>query len=212
MKTEIKAVIFDMDGVLIDAREWHYLALNMALEPFGLEISLEDHLNRFNGLSTKQKLKILSTERNLPIDLHPIIEKVKQDRTLRIAAANCFPNPSHQVLLSRLKNAEVKIGLYTNSIRATTEYMLKAANIIQYFDSIVTNQDVQDPKPNPEGYLLSANKLEELPANCLVVEDGEYGILAATNAGCLVVKVESPNDVNLELLLKKLPNLVGGQG
>ena len=66
----IKAVVFDMDGVLIDAREWHYVALNRALALFGMEISRADHLTTFDGLPTRRKLEILSTTENLPRELH----------------------------------------------------------------------------------------------------------------------------------------------
>ena len=66
--TEIRAVVFDMDGVLIDAREWHYEALNEALELFGFTIDRESHLTRFDGLPTRDKLKALSQEKGLPVD------------------------------------------------------------------------------------------------------------------------------------------------
>ncbi len=69
----IKAVLFDMDGVLIDAREWHYLALNRALQLFGKEISREDHLANFDGLPTRKKLERLSVDRGLPTELHEFI-------------------------------------------------------------------------------------------------------------------------------------------
>jgi beta-phosphoglucomutase len=208
MSGDIKAVIFDMDGVLIDAREWHYEALNMALEPFGLAISREEHLNRFNGLSTKQKLKILTSEKDLPEDLHSAIEEVKQDRTLRLASQHCYPNVAHQILLARLQKIGIRIGLYTNSIRQTTEYMLQYANVYSFLESITTNQDVAKPKPDPEGYLLSCKNLNVNPKDTLVIEDGEYGIQAARAAGCKVLKVNNPEDVNLETLLEEIPGLV----
>ena len=94
------AVIFDMDGVLIDATNWHYEALNEALHPFGYSISMELHLERFNGLSTKKKLQILSTEYGLPLELHGLISEIKQDRTQRIAYQKCFPDPTHLILLN----------------------------------------------------------------------------------------------------------------
>ena len=205
----IKAVVFDMDGVLIDAREWHYLALNQALAAFALEISESEHGKRFNGLSTAQKLRILSQETGLPKEMHPIISEVKQDRTLRLAATFCYPNVQHQILLSRLKSIGLKLGLYTNSIRQTTEYMLRHAQIDKYLDSIVTNQDVTNPKPAPDGYLLSAMNLGLLPSEILVVEDGEYGIQAAKAAGCHVLEVAGPDDVSIELLMKYIPQLNG---
>ena len=91
----IKTVLFDMDGVLIDATEWHYEALNESLEIFGFTISRDEHQKRFNGMTTRSKLEILTVEKNLPRGLHKIISDIKQDRTLRIAARMCFPNAAH---------------------------------------------------------------------------------------------------------------------
>lgn len=204
----IKAVIFDMDGVLIDAREWHYLALNEALAPFDFEISPDEHQNRFNGLSTYVKLKMLSEEKGLPRELHSLISNVKQDRTLRIAATHCFPNVAHQILLARLKKKDIKIGLVTNSIRETTEFMLKHARIFDFFDSIVTNQDVSKGKPSPEGYLKCIEILGVSAEEVIVVEDGEYGKKAAIEAGCQVIMVESPSDVHIELIANQIQGLI----
>lgn len=196
-----------MDGVLIDARDWHYEALNEALRLFGMEISRSDHLSRFNGLSTKQKLNILSEDGLLPAELHQTIEAVKQDRTLRIAAQKCFPEVSHQILLTRLKHGGLKVGLVTNSIRRSTEFMLQYAGILKFMDVIVTNEDVAQGKPSPEGYKLAMAKLGVLPSETLVVEDGEYGIMAANDAGARVVRVTDPSEVSIDLLLSELPEL-----
>jgi hypothetical protein len=141
--------------------------------------------------------------------MHPIISEVKQDRTLRLAATFCYPNVQHQILLSRLKVIGLKLGLYTNSIRQTTEYMLRHAQIDKYLDSIVTNQDVMNPKPAPDGYLLSAKNLGLLPSEILVIEDGEYGILAARDAGCHILEVNGPDDVSIELLMQYIPEING---
>ena len=196
-----------MDGVLIDARDWHYDALNEALRLFGLEISREDHLSRFNGLSTKKKLNMLSEENLLPIDLHQILEAVKQDRTLRIAAQKCFPNVSHQVLITRAKALGIKVGLVTNSIRKSSEFMLEYAGLLRFMDVVITNEDVAEGKPSPEGYLKAMQILGVKPAETLVVEDGDYGIVAAEKSGARVIRVANPNDVNLELLMPYLPEL-----
>lgn len=206
--TSLKAVLFDMDGVLVDAREWHYDALNLALSPFDAEITVSEHTSKFDGLSTKTKLKLLSEANIIPVALISVIEKIKQDRTLRIAAERNFPNLKHQVLLSRLQKRGIPMGVVTNSIRASTNYMLSEAKIMNFFKFIITNEDVSIPKPDPEGYLLAAKKLELLPSEILVVEDGKYGIEAAEKAGCKVIKVKSPLDVSLELFLKSEPGLL----
>ena len=195
-----KTVLFDMDGVLIDATEWHYEALNESLEIFGFSIPRDEHLNRFNGMATRSKLEILSAEKNLPRGLHSIISDVKQDRTLRIAAKMCFPNASHLILLSSLKERDIKVGVVTNSIRLTSEFMLEYAGLTKYLDVLVTNEDVDSPKPAPDGYRLAMKKLESLPGDTVVIEDGDHGIAAAISAGARVLKVSNPGEVSLELI------------
>jgi HAD superfamily hydrolase (TIGR01509 family) len=195
----ITAVLFDMDGVLIDATEWHYDALNEALEIFGYTIGRDEHFARFNGMTTKKKLEILSNERGLPFGLHGVISDIKQDRTLRIAAKKCFPTAAHLILISRLKNSGVKIGVVTNSIRMTTEFMLKYAGILDFLDVLITNEDVTEPKPSPEGYLLGMKFLDSSPEHTVVVEDGMHGIAAARAAGAHVVEVADPTEVSLKI-------------
>ena len=195
---EPKAVIFDMDGVLIDARDWHYLALNEALSYFGLEIDRKEHEERFDGLPTKTKLRMLSDEKRLPEALHQIISEVKQDRTLRFAAAKCFPVTQHQLLLGRLEFENKKIAVATNSIRKTAEFMLEYAGVTKFLDVLVTNEDVKLPKPDPEIYLKAAHLLDVMPDECLVFEDNPHGVQAARAAGCQVLIVDSPDDVSLD--------------
>lgn len=204
---DIQAVLFDMDGVLIDARDWHYQALNESLAIFGFQISYKDHVDRFNGLSTHQKLRILSEEGIVPSSLHTMIAAVKQDRTLRIAAKNCFPSVSHQILISRLKRMGIRVGLVTNSIRQTTEFMLEYAGLLKFFDVVITNEDVKEGKPNPEGYLHAMSSLGVTPGQTIIVEDGEYGIMAANATGARVVIVSGPEEVNLELFIPLVANL-----
>src|SRR5215470_2446674 len=87
----IKAILFDMDGVLIDAKDWHYEALNRALGIFGMEIDRDSHVAIFDGLPTRRKLEILSATRSLPKRLHPLIHDLKQAHTRELAYARCRP-------------------------------------------------------------------------------------------------------------------------
>jgi beta-phosphoglucomutase len=198
--SKLQAVIFDMDGVLIDARDWHFEALNEALEMFGFTITLEEHLGRFDGLPTRDKLNLLSESKGLPRSMHPLINAVKQERTLRIAAQKCYPQAHHLILMAALKRSGVKIGLATNSVRATTEAMLTAAGLINFFDAIVTNQDVTHAKPDPEIYNTAMAKLNVKPQHTLVVEDNPHGIAAATASGAFVCRVQDPSEVHVEKL------------
>jgi HAD superfamily hydrolase (TIGR01509 family) len=206
----VEAVVFDMDGVLIDARDWHYRALNDALEIFDAEISYEDHLNRFNGLPTRVKLQTLSDEGRLPAHVHGLVNAVKQERTLREAASLCFPRIEHLLLMSWLKERGLKIGVATNSIRHTSVTMLGFAGLFDSLDVLVTNEDVDRPKPAPDIYLKAAFSLGVQPDRIVVVEDHDVGVRAATQAGCLVVQVVGVEDVTVSLLEPILASIVSG--
>jgi beta-phosphoglucomutase len=99
---DIKAVIFDMDGVLIEAKDWHYEALNKALRLFGMEISRYNHLVTYDGLPTRKKLEMLSKEQGLPIQLHEFINQMKQQYTMELIQSQCKPRFHHEYALSRL--------------------------------------------------------------------------------------------------------------
>ena len=116
-----------MDGVLIEAKNWHYEALNKALGLFGMEISRYDHLVTYDGLPTKKKLEMLTTERGLPIGLHDFINAMKQEYTMEIVYSRCKPRFFHEFALSRLKKEGYRLAVASNSIRQTVESMLQRA-------------------------------------------------------------------------------------
>lgn len=200
----IKGIVFDMDGVLIDAREWHKDALNKALNLFGFEISEELHREVFDGLPTRVKLEQLTQNFGFPRGLHGIVSAVKQELTMRIAAQSCYPNPSHIVAISFLRNNGYTIACATNSVRQTSEKMLEYAGVLTELDILLTNEDVKNPKPDPEIYSACSRLLNLDPEELLVIEDNKNGVRAAKAAGCHVLKVDSPDDVNLENLLRAI--------
>jgi HAD superfamily hydrolase (TIGR01509 family) len=197
----IKAIVFDMDGVLIDAREWHYEALNRALRLFGMEISLFDHVTTFDGLPTKRKLEILSATRGLPVSLHPFINDMKQQYTTEIIQTRCKPTFGQEYALSRLRLAGYRLAVASNSVRSTVELMMAKAELDGYFDLMISNQDVRAHKPDPEMYELAIAKLGVLPRETLIVEDNENGIKAATASGAHVKEVAGVEDVTLRSLV-----------
>src|SRR5690242_9095767 len=121
---KIEAILFDMDGVLIDARDWHYEALNLALSPFGLEIDRDAHLATYDGLPTRTKLDMLSKSRGLPRNLHGFVNTMKQKYTVDMVRQRCHPVFQHQYALSQLKTAGYKIAVCSNSIRQSLELMM----------------------------------------------------------------------------------------
>lgn len=204
---KIKAVIFDMDGVLIDAREWHYEALNAALKLFGTEISRYDHLVTFDGLPTKKKLEMLSLEGGFPRKLHNFVNELKQQYTLEITYAKCKPVFQHQFALSKLKADGYHLVVASNSVRQTIDVMMEKSGLRQYLDFFLSNEDVVKSKPDPEIYLTAINKLGFHPEECLIVEDNENGIRAALASGAHLLRVENPNDVHYYNIQSKISQL-----
>ena len=195
-----QAVIFDMDGVLIDAVDWHYQALNEALAIFDAQIGEQEHFERFNGLPTRVKLEMLTSEERLPGHLHEIISAVKQERTLRVAAHRCFPRVEHLLLFSWLRSRGCHLAVATNSIRATASAMLEFAGLLQLLDVLVTNEDVEEAKPAPDLYVEACQRLGVSTADALVIEDHPFGVQAAERAGCSVIQVSGVHEVTVSLV------------
>lgn len=194
---KIKAVIFDMDGVLIDAKEWHYEALNKALSLFGEQISKYDHLITFDGLPTKDKLNMLTLERKFPLGLHKFVNEMKQEYTMQIIYSKCKPIFYHRYALSKLKEQKYNLAVCSNSIRNTVQVMMEKSGLIEYLDFFISNEDVTKGKPDPEMYIKSIERMGLLPEECLIVEDNENGIKAAISSGAHLLKVENVKEVNL---------------
>ena len=192
----IKAVIFDMDGVLIEAKEWHYEALNEALALFGFGISRQDHEQRFDGLPTRTKLLALSQETALPVSLHGFINRMKQHYTAALARRHLQPNPLHLYALKTLRAEGYRLGIASNSIRSTIEMMMSLAGLTPYLDFMLSNEDVQHPKPSPEIYLKALALADVAPEECLVLEDNPFGWQAAEEAGTHLLRIGAVNEVN----------------
>lgn len=193
----IKAVIFDMDGVLIDAKDWHYESLNRALRLFGMEISRADHLTTFDGLPTRRKLEMLTVTENLPVKLHGFLNDLKQAYTLELVNTRCRPVFAHEFALARLKAGGMKLGVASNSVRNSVVTMMARANLERYLDVMLSNEDVTRAKPDPEIYLMAIKRLGVEPTEALIVEDNEHGIKAARASGANVLVVRTPADVTL---------------
>jgi len=200
----IKAIIFDMDGVLIDAKDWHYEALNKALGFFGEEISRYDHLVTFDGLPTHKKLEMLSNTGELPVGLHSLINDLKQKFTLEMVYARCKPHFYHQYALSKLKSEGYKLVVCSNSIRRTIEIMMERSDLLKYLDFFLSNQDVIRSKPDPEIYQKAIDRLNLKPQECLILEDNEVGIKAAIAIKAHLLKVNKLEDVNYLNIKKKI--------
>lgn len=208
-KMNINAILFDMDGVLIEAKDWHYEALNQALDLFGMPIDRHAHLATFDGLPTKRKLEMLGVTHGLPQGLHSFINEMKQNFTETLVYSRCRPTFHHQFALSKLKRSGYKIAVCSNSIRATVQLMMQLSSLEQYLDLQLSNEDVSKPKPAPDIYLAAMDRLNVKPENCLIVEDNDHGVQAAVASGGHVMRVATTEDVTYERIMAHV-NVIQG--
>ena len=199
----IKLIIFDLDGVLVNARELHYNALNRALDSVGerYAISRAEHLSTYDGLSTSKKLLMLSKHKDLPTNMHDKIWKQKQKMTIKIIDGFTADNRIRNIL-QKLKQEGYKIACATNSIRETAKLQLIRKGFFEYIDFMYSNQDVKNPKPNTEMYLKCMIKSGVNPNETVIVEDSHIGRKAALNSGAYLCAVEDCEDVSYEKIKK----------
>jgi len=210
MPSKIRAVLFDLDGVLVDATEWHYEALNRALALFGFTIARYEHLTVYNGLPTRKKLEMLSVEKGLPRGLHHMLNRIKQKYTREEILQKCTPVFEKEFMIHQLKREGYVIGCCSNSIRESVEMMLRGSGIIDLFDVLVSNEDVKHPKPNPEMYLKACETLGLNPSETVMVEDAGHGIEAAKAAGGNVCEVAGFNEVDYDRVKRFIESVEKG--
>jgi len=195
---KIRAILFDLDGVLADATEWHYEALNRALALFGFTIARYEHLTIYNGLPTKKKLEMLSVEKGLPRGLHSMIAQIKQKYTREEVLRQCTPTFEKELLINQLKRDGYALAVCSNAVRESVEMMLRGSGIFELFDYIASNEDVKNPKPDPEIYLTAFKQMKLKPEECVIVEDAGHGVEAAKRSGAHVCQVAGFHEVDYE--------------
>jgi beta-phosphoglucomutase-like phosphatase (HAD superfamily)/dTDP-glucose pyrophosphorylase len=202
----MKLIIFDLDGVLVEAKNIHFDALNEAL---GSKYAIEwnEHLSKYDGLKTNQKLEMLTKEKGLSTELYKQVWDEKQRLTLK-KLSDLKPSTQLQMCMGILVNEGYKIACCSNSIRKTVLTVLSKLGIIEYFDLILSNEDVKNSKPHPEIYWKAISMMGCLPEETLIIEDSPFGLLAASRSKSHVMRVESPKDVTYNNIYKHLNNQV----
>ena len=203
----IKLIIFDLDGVLVDSRELHYVALNKALSEIGDQytISKEEHLCKYDALTTTQKLKKLSAKKNLPEKYHNRIWKLKQQKTLQ-EIDNYQRDYRIIDIFKKLKSQNYKIACATNSIRETSKLMLIRKGFFDYIDFLYSNEDVNNPKPNAEIYMRCMIKVGVNPDETVIIEDSHIGRKGAIRSGAHLCAVKDSNDLTFDKINSTILN------
>jgi len=208
--TEIKLIVFDLDGVLLTSRDMHYHALNRALEEVcNFSIARDEHISTFDGLPTTKKLGLLTEQGRVPENVHHTIWRKKQKHTRDVIAE--LPVDKEKVkLFEVLRDKGYKIAVASNSIRENTRLMLHYVGLLHLTDWYYTNQDVVNPKPSPEMYLRCMLEANVGPKETVIVEDSHVGRKAALASGAHLCAVRNPDEVTLARVLDYIDR-VGGK-
>ncbi len=194
--TQLKCVIFDLDGVLIDSKLIHFNALNNALAGIDEKfvISLADHATHYDGLSTQKKLEKITLEKDLDPKFYEDIINQKQLETVKMYQ-EISEDKDLVKLFKKLIDNNVVIAVASNSIRKTLRLALIKLGIIEYIEIYLSNQDVKFPKPNPEIYWECMKRLGVHPRNTVIFEDSHIGREAASASGAKLIEIESRIDL-----------------
>lgn len=186
---DIKAVLFDLDGTLVDAPPWHREALNQALERIcGFRLDAET-MEEFEAMTTNDKLRRLVSTGDVHADVVGEIWELKQKLTCDIVEKSAAPDMSKVGLLEWLDRKDIRCACVTNCTREMTELMLEKTGQLQHFEFIVSNADVVHAKPSSEGYVRAMVKMQVMPDEVVIVEDSERGLQAAHATGAHVMRV-----------------------
>jgi len=181
----MKLAIFDMDGTLFNTNEINYYAYKEALEKYNVSIDYEYYCNYCNGRHYKVFVSPLVNNDTQKIeDIHNI-KKAAYSKYLDKVKINVHLFN----IIDKLKS-DYKIALVTTASKKNTYDILEYTNKKDLFDLILTSDDINKPKPDPEGFLLAMNKFNASPKECIIFEDSDVGIEAAKKTNSTVFKIE----------------------
>lgn len=195
----IKAVIFDLDGTLADTLPAYFAAYHKVLrEELNIDPDNEIIREKFGKRATEIMVGILTEMHIDPkkVDIERLIGRIRDEFVLRIESVRLLPGALN--LLKELKG-KYPVALGTSSRNYATNIILDMFGIRQYFDAVVTGEDVTHSKPHPEMFLLAAKRLGMKPSECVVLEDAVYGVEAAKAGGISVVAVTTGASTREEL-------------
>jgi len=200
----IKAIVFDLDGVLVDTVELHYKALNRSLNLFGFEVPPAIHGITYNGLPTQSKLEMLTQAGGLPRGLHSFINEMKQSYTLELLQKEIKQREEQISLFKFLKERGFLLAVASNCNRKTVDLILQKLGLTPFLSAVLSRDDVSLPKPHPMIYQNCFKLLGVESYEAMIVEDSRPGILSAQKACSQVSIVRSSEEVTRDWVLKEV--------
>lgn len=178
----MKAVIFDMDGVISDTQVIHARFESELFRRHGIEISPEEMSDRYAGVSGRVYFKSEFDRHGIDADIDALVEE-KWAMLADLDDDDIVAVPGSVELIGSLKDGGFRLAVASASRRVFVERVLSVLGVLDSFDAIATSQEVEHGKPDPGVFLLAAERLGAKPADCVVIEDGKNGMVAARRAG-----------------------------
>lgn len=187
-----------MDGVIIDSEPLHFESDRMVMREFGVELT-DEELNRFVGVANPQMWAELKDKYNINLTIDELLERQHANKLKLLEESQLETISGIDELISDLQKKGIAIALASSSSREFIELVLKKLGIIDCFQVIVSGDDVEKGKPEPDIFLKAAELLKVSPENCIVLEDSEHGVNAAKKAGMKCIGFINPNSGNQDL-------------
>ena len=193
----LKAVIFDFDGVICDSEGLHYQSLNAIFNRFGVDVPKEVHWEKYLGYSDQENIGAVNRDYNMGLDEAEIQKQILEKQVIfeQLASQDPLLIDGVAVFIRRLIKAGIPRAICSGALRSDIDLMLAGADFRDAFGVIVSADDVKHGKPDPEGYLLALERLNQgknrpiLANECIVIEDSHWGLEAAAAAGMYPVAV-----------------------
>ncbi len=204
----VKAVIFDMDGVISDTQKIHSAIESEILNRYGINLTSDQITDRYAGVRTTQFFKELLDEKKATYDLKELInEKWKKMKELSEKEVDAIPGSIE--FIKDLHKNNIPLAVASSSHFDYVQTVLEKLEIIDMFQVIVSGDQVNKGKPDPESFLLAAKKINTNPEDCLVIEDGKSGMLAAKSAGmkCIGLVNDKHKDYPADILITDMHEL-----
>src|SRR6266480_6973629 len=187
-----RAILWDMDGVLVNSMEYHYQAYREVLSEFGRDLSREEYLGSLIGLRNYVILRHLLGD--LPQEEIERLMAAKEAAFRRRVAGNVEPLPGAAELVRRAHEAGLKQAIVSSTPCENIELVVNSLGLRSLFATLVGEEDAEHGKPDPEGFLVAAERLSVPPSDCVVIEDAPEGIVGGKAAGtrCIGVTTTRP--------------------
>lgn len=198
MHETFSAVIFDMDGVIVDSEPLHHAVETELLGELDVPVTREEHAN-FLGMSSRDMWTVIRRNYDLPYRVDELVQRERARFAEHVGREGIPLVPGILELVAELVRRDIPVAVASSSSRDQIDHVLSVAGIAQHFTVRVSGDDVAQSKPDPAIFLHAADMLGVAPAGCIVIEDSPHGVTAARGAGMRVIGFANHNSGSPDL-------------